>query len=34
MPEVPTGNSQTAVLMVAERCAEFVKRDLNGGATT
>ncbi len=31
MPEVPTGNCQTAVLMIAERCADFVKRDLNGG---
>jgi choline dehydrogenase len=32
MPEVPTGNSQTAVLMIAERCADFVKRDLDRGA--
>lgn len=28
MPEVPSGNSQTAVLMIAERAAEFIK----GGA--
>jgi choline dehydrogenase len=31
MPEVPTGNCQTPVLMIAERCAEFIKRDLSAG---
>ncbi|MFC0547845.1 GMC family oxidoreductase [Kutzneria chonburiensis] len=29
IPEVPTGNCQTAVMMIAERAAEFIKDDLS-----
>ncbi|MGW5200583.1 GMC family oxidoreductase [Streptomyces spiralis] len=28
IPELPTGNCQTAVVMIAERAADFVRRDL------
>lgn len=28
IPEAPTGNTQTAVLMIAERAADFVKQDV------
>ena len=27
MPAVVTGNIHTAILMIAERCADFIKRD-------
>jgi choline dehydrogenase len=30
IPEVPTGNSQTTVLMIAERAADFIKQETLG----
>jgi choline dehydrogenase len=30
IPEAPTGNTQTAVLMIAERAADFIKKDTSG----
>jgi choline dehydrogenase len=30
IPEAPTGNTQTAVLMIGERAADFIKQDATG----
>jgi choline dehydrogenase len=32
IPEAPTGNTQTAILMIAERAADFVLQDAAAGA--